>query len=561
MENNKKRASDPKLPIILIITILFIALGLVSIFVLDLNKFNFHSSKIIINGDQIYEELSFKPDKPYHTLFRTFSTRVFWNIPEYSDYSDSVIFNNLECSLGEPYLRTGFGVCYLYGEEFSCKPYTENNEYGCSFGNELGYLKGTEYKISANYQLKPENLFKINGMYYIKFIIYSPKNHVKLTPKNFVIEGEAIKKEVYFPSENVIVYIPYYGDVSGFKIIEQKRFKFDSLLVFFIILFAILPGILFLILWFIFGKENSYESIPKELSAFPNKRKYWEVAAYFNPPFFKIDKNFFSSVLLKFYNKKIIDIKEKEGETYIKLNKFVGDKIEKQVYDLLEFAKLNLRPDKDSKFIDGEYFNFKGFTRSYYYVNFIAKNSLAKTNLLKKDIDKVGKNYLNNIYQRGAVIMICFFALFIGMVSVSHLLNSPESIYFVYVLGLFTGIMLSFSPLYSKFKGEYYIEYQKWKAFKRYLNNSFSIKTAKHKTLIIWNEYLIYATALGVSKRVIKELKANNLITNEQEKVCIGITTGTFFGIGDTSNFSGNAGGGFSGAGGGGIGGGGGGGR
>ena len=88
--------------------------------------------------------------------------------------------------------------------------------------------------------------------------------------------------------------------------------------------------------------------------------------------------------------------------------------------------------------------------------------------------------------------------------------------------------------------------------------NSFSIKTATHKTVVIWNEYLVYATALGVPKRVIEELKANNLIDERQVSMYNGVILASSASF---SSASGGAGGGFGGAGGGGAGGGGGGGR
>ena len=102
---------------------------------------------------------------------------------------------------------------------------------------------------------------------------------------------------------------------------------------------------------------------------------------------------------------------------------------------------------------------------------------------------------------------------------------------------------------------------------------SFSINTATHKTVVIWEEYLIYATALGVSDKVIKELRAYNLIDEKQMNIYNGVIISSSFAFSNTSlgsysggGFSGSggggfSGGGFSGGGGGGIGGGGGGGR
>ena len=126
------------------------------------------------------------------------------------------------------------------------------------------------------------------------------------------------------------------------------------------------------------------------------------------------------------------------------------------------------------------------------------------------------------------------------------------------MLFLFT-FTLTQGVLFSKYKGNYYVEYHKLKALHRYLKNSFLINTATHKTVVMWNEYLVYATALGVPNRVIKELQANNLIDDKQVNMYNGVILASSASFSSSSGSAG--GGGFGGAGGGGAGGGGGGGR
>ncbi len=412
-------------------------------------------------------------------------------------------------------------------------------------------------------------MFLINGNYYIKFVAYSPKNHLKLNSKNFVVEGDVVSKERYLPTENVILYIPYRGDIIKYNLIKQEDFEFDSefksilnyLLMFF-------PGLIFFLVWFIFGREHTYDQIPKELSAFPSDRVFWEVAAYFNPPFLRIDKNFFAATLLNFYNKKIIDIKEKEKEIYIKLNVFKGDSLEKQIYELLKEAESLLKDNikkgffgggltskQKEKCFDGEYFNLKIAMQN---------QSLASEFLeIRKDIKEKGKKYLHNNH---GITILCLFLSVFFVYLIDFTLNFDTDIelnldlwyVFAVIISLLT-IPLTKGTLFTKFKGEYYIEYQKWKAFKRYLKNSFSIKTATHKTTVIWNDYLVYATALGVPKKVIEELKTNNIIDEKHINIYNGVILASSTSFSSASGGAG--GGGFGGAGGGGVGGGGGGGR
>ena len=552
---------NPELPLVLTITFLLFLIGFLLLFFKGNPDFNFYSSKIVIDGQNITEELHFKPDKDYHTLYRNFENKVYFFHHENIYSKNYFLIKSVDCSHGNYYFKDYDGVPYP-----KSYPYTENNEYGCTFGYDTGFLKNQEYTIGAEYEIHPENLFKIGNNYYIKFVAYSPKNHVKLTNKNFEVYGDVVKDDKYLADQNVILYIPYSGEISGFNIIEAKDFEFDSNFKYKIkYLIFFFPSIFFFIVWFIFGKENTYESIPKELSSFPNKRVFWEVATYFNPPFSKIDKNFFAATLLNFYNKKIIDIREKDKEIYIKLNKFEGDDLERKIYNLLGEAERLLK-DKANKGLllggltskqkqksfDGEYFNLK----------MSMMDSLLRTDFseIRNYVQSEGKKYIHN--NSGIVILVLtlsFSFAFILQYKLNIYIDFLDLIYVLFfVVFLFT-IPLTRGTLFSKYKGNYYVEYQKWKAFKRYLKNSFSIKTATHKTVVMWNEYLVYATALGVPNRVIKELQANNLIDEKQVNMYNGVILASSASF--SSSSGGAGGGGFGGAGGGGAGGGGGGGR
>lgn len=550
---------NPELPIVLIIAFFLVLFGLGILILGGNSNFNFYSSKIVVDGQNIKEELHFKPDKDYHTLYRSFTSEIYSFDNSDIISKNYILIKEIECSNGNYYFKEYHGKAYP--ENYA---YTENNEYGCTFGSALGFFKGEDYIINSEYEVHAENLFLVDGEYYIKFVAYSPGNHVNLNKGNFIVQGDVVKKNRYYSNENVILYIPYNGDIKWFNIIELDDFEFDSGLMFWKILFSILPGLLVFGLWFFTGKERVYGSIPKEVSEFPSKRNAWEVAAYFNPPLSRLDKNLFSSVLLKFYNNKIIEIKEKGKDIFIKLNKFKGDEVEKKIYDILEFIYLNIRRDKDKKYLDGEYFNLKGFTNSIYYQYSISKLLFVHYKDLKEDIKNKGKKYIDDSSEKFiypffivAIFLILFllmkFNIFSGIMLISY-----------FFMLIFVIILSVNNILFLRFNGEYYIEYQKWRAFKKYLKNSFSIKTATHKTVVIWNEYLIYATALGVPDKVIKELKVNHLINEQQTEIYNGITSGSFFGFAFSSSAgAGGVGGsgGFGGAGGGGVGGGGGGGR
>jgi len=50
-------------------------------------------------------------------------------------------------------------------------------------------------------------------------------------------------------------------------------------------------------------------------------------------------------------------------------------------------------------------------------------------------------------------------------------------------------------------------DYEKWKAFKRFLLHFSQMKKHEIPSLVIWEHYLVYAAALGIAKEVLKQLK------------------------------------------------------
>jgi hypothetical protein len=537
---------------VLIISVFLICLSFAGIY-LALNnfEFNFHTSKLIINGNSIEETLYFTPNKPYRTLYRDFQSAI------NGKTNENIIIERVLCSSGTAYYRDVVGRCYTtpdFEREVKCLDATENNEYGCSFGNVYGFNKGEDYWVKASYIVNPPVIYNINSKQYIKFEAYSENRHNKLViGENFFIEGNFVSKKSYSPYEDVIIYIPYEtgrDKIDSYPEIRQSSFKYDSSnykIILFVFL-IILPAFLFFGIWFFFGRETSFIDVPKELSNYPIKRKGWEVAAFFNPPFPGFGKEIFSSLMIELYHKEAFDIHIENKNVMIKLNDFKKiknlDVIETKFLDFLaELKKRSNEPNPE------EYFNFDKEAKSFGNRIFIRE----KAKEIDKIIKKTKKEYQKNIYA-GSIISIASI-VFIVQIAVFGIL--PESfikyLFFVYFIFFITVFFTSvLSALLISFKKEYYKEYQQWQAFKNYLYHKPSIKYHGHKGVVLWEEYLIYGTAFGFSKKVISELKKLNLIDDRHYSVYRGI------GVSASSSFasvSGTGGAGSGGAGGGGGGG------
>ncbi|MBU0907009.1 MAG: hypothetical protein KKE05_02515, partial [Nanoarchaeota archaeon] len=218
-------------------------------------EFNFHRAELTINGANVSERLYYEPNEPYHTLYRTFQDPAFNTEAGLKNY---VLVNKVECEKGTAYFRNYDDFCVYFDgtKDGRCLPYTERNEYGCTFGGQYGFFEGNDYWIEAKYELRPANLFKVNGKNYIKFVVYSPGKHKKLG-SNLVTSSGVVRKDVYYPNENVIVYVPFEGSAVGYHVFTLNGFEFDSSNRVWKFLFAIFPGFLFFGLWYFFGKEKT----------------------------------------------------------------------------------------------------------------------------------------------------------------------------------------------------------------------------------------------------------------------------------------------------------------
>jgi uncharacterized membrane protein len=102
--------------------------------------------------------------------------------------------------------------------------------------------------------------------------------------------------------------------------------------------------------------------------------------------------------------------------------------------------------------------------------------------------------------------LITGFSIFIGILSLvlGGLFKNPAFYSWIMLVPIYIIVGTKAIPRRSV-KGKE--EYDKWMAFKRYLSDFSNLKEYGPKSVVIWEEYLIYGIILGVSRNVIKALK------------------------------------------------------
>jgi len=535
---------------LLVAGLLLLGGGIFCYYYLVPSSFTFSSVELEFRGNAVREKLTFVPDKPYHTLYRNFITKI--RLPGDEDTSAEFIrINSVECSEGMPYYNDyeGWFISNITKDHNVLGlGYTQPNEFGCGFDNELGFKEGVKYTVAAEYSLNPTKLYESGGKHYIKFVAYEKSRHPLLEKgKNFFIKGDAFVRDWILPGIETVVYIPYEPEnLDNYEILTVDRLNItegiDKLILLFIVL--ILPAIACLVVWLIFGKEKSEGDYPSELSQYPVERKAWEVSVYFHPPFGALDNNFLPAMILDFYSREIIDLEFREGglfagkDVFIKILKsdVTLDESEAAMLGFLKLVEAIEKP-KDGFFsIKQASKKFSGFAVTTAYRKFGSA-------ILKKSKDYL--DYKGNTIIRVILVICLFLQIVFGVKEI-----------FVYIPLVITGIVCSVTSLFIRFKGDYYLEFQKWEGFRKYLSNSDSMKRSPPTGVVMWEKYLIYATALGVGKKVLSEMKALNMIDSKEYDNFSFIYTSNAFGT-----ISSSGGGGGGGLGGGGVGGGGGGGR
>ena len=490
--------------------------------------------------------------QPYHTLFRTFVT------PLTNSGNNTISIINVSCNTplglnaGTPYYKDYYGSCPLQGGQ--CLANTKSNEYGCTFGDTLGFEQGADYVVGATYIINHPNLFLINGSYYVKFVAYSANNHVDLkTGSNFFVSGGVVGAD-YPPNSDVVIYIPYKGNTAGFEIITQPGFEFGggSSFITFLVNFIVflIPLFIFIALWVFFGRQRREPKVPHELMGLPNEqRKPWEVSAYFSPPVGSPKRLLYPTLMLDFYRRKIIDVKYIDKgllnkKTLVKINNDPGD------LDDIESSFLKILNDIKggaSQYSEGDYFDVNKAAKQFSMRYMLRADFMAISKQIKDD----AKPFVSMIGMKifTGLIVLMFFA--------SYLLTNWVLTISSIVMIILVAITQAKSPLLVKYDKDFYEEYEQWTAFKNGLSHMPSMKSSKADAVVLWEKYLVYATALGVAEKVLKQFEGVDGIDAGRLRTYSGVyIAGAAF---STSVAGGSGGGG--GVGGGGAGGGGGGGR
>ena len=101
------------------------------------------------------------------------------------------------------------------------------------------------------------------------------------------------------------------------------------------------------------------------------------------------------------------------------------------------------------------------------------------------------------------IFLILSIALIFGSLVQANLTENP-----IFLFGVALGIILLISTISAKYPTKKLAETKsRWQAFKNFLSDYSQLEEAKITSIHLWEEYFVYAVALGVSDKVVKAYK------------------------------------------------------
>ena len=155
----------------------------------------------------------------------------------------------------------------------------------------------------------------------------------------------------------------------------------------------------------------------------------------------------------------------------------------------------------------------------------IAKNTSQNKGKYDKKIAKKSETYISKVIGYIFLLIAVIMAVIIGIATTGEFV--PNMIKYALIAGSFTTIvlvinMILISKLINRFNGftsKGINEQEQWKAFKKYMEDFSLLDEKEVPQLVIWEKYLVFATAFGIADKVIKQLKVKYPELNNQDTI------------------------------------------
>lgn len=238
--------------------------------------------------------------------------------------------------------------------------------------------------------------------------------------------------------------------------------------------------------------------------------------------------NVFSATILNFALKGYIRI-EQEGKTIkILLNKIKTDELtgdEKKVLEILRAASNNneLTMAELEKYIKNYPSKLMNLNSTFEKVSKTQASEKGKfdTNRFNKQIVYAEKN-VGYIFILIIIIITSIFTIGYAYKNVQGMLITCTIIslaFFIVVTIINLILNMKITTSFNGFTQKGINEQEQWKAFKKYMEDFSYLDEKEVPELVLWEKYLVYATAFGIADKVLKQLKVKYPELNNQDTI------------------------------------------
>ena len=220
----------------------------------------------------------------------------------------------------------------------------------------------------------------------------------------------------------------------------------------------------------------------------------------------------FSATLLDLSLKKCVEFGQDDKKNIkIKILKRTSDELQMSEKEVLEFiVKAAKNQDEITvKQLEKYMKNYPSKIQSIKnHIESATQKELDQNELYNKEIEKERTSYATEAY--GYIGVIIFIAIFASVFAFVFI----EAKYVLIGMSIFilTAIIniIAISKVYKKmnpFTNKGFDESAMWKGLKKYMEDFSMLDKREVPELVVWEEFLVYATAFGIADKVLKQLK------------------------------------------------------
>ena len=142
------------------------------------------------------------------------------------------------------------------------------------------------------------------------------------------------------------------------------------------------------------------------------------------------------------------------------------------------------------------------------------KNEYLNEDRISRYFNDTGNSFISLFTVLGIILAII-------MAIISIFSNHPAStitlIASIFLGVVSFGIILLPKDIFGQWTKEGRLYYLKWNNFKKFLSDNSLIKEHPPESIVIWNKYLVYGTALGVAENVYESMKLHMPNINDDD--------------------------------------------